>query len=275
MTTEGQHYPDRLKRRVHHFRKFKEEGRRIVMVTAHDFPTGLAAELADVDAVLVGDSLGMVALGFDTTLSVTMEMMLHHTAAVRRAVKTAFLIADMPFLSYQVSVEQAVTNAGRLVQEAGAEAVKLEGCREVLPAIERILAAGIPVLGHIGLLPQSVNKLGGYKIRGRKEDDAELLMQEAKLLEQVGVFAIVLEAVIPSVAAEITRQVKIPTIGIGAGPMCDGQVLVMGDVVGLTAATSPKFAKRYANVLKEMTQAVQAYAHEVREGTFPGTEHTY
>ncbi|MGC8991719.1 MAG: 3-methyl-2-oxobutanoate hydroxymethyltransferase, partial [Verrucomicrobiia bacterium] len=246
MTTDGQQPPEGFKRRVYHFRKFKEQGRRIVMVTAHDYPTALAAEAADVDAVLVGDSLGMVALGFETTLPVTMEMMLHHTAAVQRGVKNAFLIADMPFLSYQSSPAEAVRNAGRFVQEAGAEAVKLEGCRESLPAIERILAAGIPVLGHIGLLPQSVHRFGGYRVRGKTPEDAALLLEEAKLLEKAGVFAIVLEAVVPSVANQITHELNIPTIGIGSGAECDGQVLVISDIVGLTAGRPPKFAKCYA-----------------------------
>jgi len=267
--------PERTKRRVYHFRKFKEEKRRIVFVTAHDYPSGLVADAADVDAVLVGDSLGMVALGFENTLPVTMEMMLHHTAAVRRAVKYAFLVADMPFLSYQTSVEDAVRNAGRFVREAGAEAVKLEGCFEVLPAIERILAAGIPVLGHIGLLPQSIHRLGGYKIRGKTEADTEELLKEAKTLEAAGVFAIVLEAVMAPAAELITRELKIPTIGIGAGSNCDGQVLVFGDVVGLTPMRPPRFAKRYANVLDQMTQAVAQYAKEVREGQFPNHEHEY
>jgi 3-methyl-2-oxobutanoate hydroxymethyltransferase len=267
--------PERTKRRVYHFRKFKEEQRRIVFVTAHDYPSGLVADAADVDAVLVGDSLGMVALGFENTIPVTMEVMLHHTAAVRRAVKYAFLVADMPFLSYQTSVEDAVRNAGRFVREAGAEAVKLEGCFEVLPAIERILAAGIPVLGHIGLLPQSIHRLGGYKIRGKTEADTEELLKEAKTLEAAGVFAIVLEAVMAPAAELITRELKIPTIGIGAGSNCDGQVLVFGDVVGLTPMRPPRFAKRYANVLDQMTQAVAQYAKEVREGQFPNHEHEY
>ncbi|MCX7626027.1 MAG: 3-methyl-2-oxobutanoate hydroxymethyltransferase [Candidatus Sumerlaeaceae bacterium] len=275
MSAENEQPPARLRRRVHHFRKFKEEKRRIVFITAHDFASGLAADKADVDAVLVGDSLGMVALGFDSTLPVTMEMMLHHTAAVRRAVKYAFLIADMPFLSYQISAEDAVRNAGRFVQEAGAEAVKLEGCCEVLPAIERIIAAGIPVLGHIGLLPQAIHRTGGYKVRGRTEQDAEELIREAKLLEEAGAFAIVLEGILPGVAERITQEVKIPTIGIGAGGGCDGQILVFSDVVGLTASRTPKFAKRYATALDDMTRAVSTYAEEVRAGTFPGREHEY
>lgn len=246
-----------------------------MFVTAHDFASGIAADTADVDAVLVGDSLGMVALGFESTLPVTMEMMLHHTAAVRRAVKYAFLVADMPFLSYQTSVEEAVRNAGRFVQEAGAEAVKLEGGRDVLPAIERIIAAGIPVLGHIGLLPQAIHRIGGYKVRGKTEEDAAELVKEAKLLEEAGVFAIVLEGIASKAAKQITCEVKIPTIGIGAGAACDGQILVFSDVVGLTATRVPKFAKRYANVLDDMTRAVMRYAEEVRAGAFPDREHEY
>lgn len=246
-----------------------------MFITAHDFASGIAADNADVDAVLVGDSLGMVALGFQSTLPVTMEMMLHHTAAVRRAVKYAFLVADMPFLSYQTSVEDAVRNAGRFVQEAGAEAVKLEGGRDVLPAIQRIIAAGIPVLGHIGLLPQAIHRTGGYKVRGKTDEDAAELVKEAKLLEEAGVFAIVLEGIASGVAEHITRELKVPTIGIGAGAACDGQILVFSDVVGLTATRVPKFAKRYANVLDDMTRAVMMYAEEVRTGAFPDREHEY
>jgi 3-methyl-2-oxobutanoate hydroxymethyltransferase len=246
-------YPDRAhpKRKVHHFRKLKEEGKRIAVITAYDYPTAYAADSAGVDAILVGDSLGPVALGYQNTLPVTMEMMLHHTAAVRRAVKSAFLIADMPFLSYQISPEEAVRNAGRFVQEAGAEAVKIEGAHDVLPAIERILGAGIPVLGHIGLLPQSIHRRGGYKVRGKDE------------------------AVIPSVAAKITAELKIPTIGIGAGPNCDGQVLVFSDVVGLTIGPVPKFAKQYGNVFQIMKDCVEKYVEEVRSGSFPDEKHQY
>lgn len=274
MTSESQK-SDQPKRRVHHFQRLKAEGQRIVFVTAHDYPTGLAADAAGVDGILVGDSLGMVALGFESTLPVTMEMMLHHTAAVRRAVRRAFLVADMPFLSYQISPEEALRNAGRFVREAGAEAVKLEGASEILPAIEKIIAAGIPVLGHIGLLPQSVHKLGGYRVRGRDPQDAEKLLSEAKLLESAGVFAIVLEAIVPSTAALITQALRIPTIGIGAGLDCDGQILVLGDIVGLTDRSPPRFAKRYANIQDTMTQAVAQYAAEVRSREFPKTEHQY
>jgi 3-methyl-2-oxobutanoate hydroxymethyltransferase len=270
-------YPDRAhpKRKVHYFRKLKEEGKRIAVITAYDYPTAYAADSAGVDAILVGDSLGPVALGYQNTLPVTMEMMLHHTAAVRRAVKSAFLIADMPFLSYQISPEEAVRNAGRFVQEAGAEAVKIEGAHDVLPAIERILGAGIPVLGHIGLLPQSIHRRGGYRVRGKDAEDAERLLAEAQLLESVGVFAIVLEAVIPSVAAKITAELKIPTIGIGAGPNCDGQVLVFSDVVGLTIGPVPKFAKQYGNVFQIMKDCVEKYVEEVRSASFPDEKHQY
>jgi 3-methyl-2-oxobutanoate hydroxymethyltransferase len=275
MTSEAQAAGERTKRRVRYFRKLKGEHRRIVFITAHDYPTGLAAEQADVDGVLVGDSLGMVALGFDTTIPVTMEMMVHHTAAVRRAVRHPFLVADMPFLSCHTSGDDAVRNAGRLVQDGGAEAVKIEGGREALPAIERILAAGIPVLGHLGLLPQSIHRLGGYRVRGRSEDDAELLLEDAKLLQEAGVFAVVLEAVKPEAAARVTEALEIPTIGIGAGAACDGQILVVGDVCGLTDVPPPRFARRYADVLNTMTHAVRQYADDVRSGKFPDEEHQY
>ncbi len=275
MGSETEQVSEQGKKRVTHFRRLKEAQKRIVFVTAHDFPTGLAADAADVDGILVGDSLGMVALGFETTLPVTMEMMLHHTAAVRRAVRRAFLVADMPFLSYHTSIEAAVHNAGRFVREAGAEAVKLEGGRDILPVVEKILAAGIPVLGHIGLLPQSLHRLGGYKIRGRTEEEAEQLLEDARALEEAGVFAVVLEAVASDVAAEITRTLRIPTIGIGAGKECDGQILVLGDICGLTDKKPPRFAKRYADVLEIMKDAVSRYAQEVRGGQFPDEEHTY
>ena len=272
MTSEAQAAGERTKRRVRYFRKLKGEHRRIVFITAHDYPTGLAAEQADVDGVLVGDSLGMVALGFDTTIPVTMEMMVHHTAAVRRALRHPFLVADLPFLACHTSVDDAVRNAGRLVQDGGAEAVKIEGGREALPAIERILAAGIPVLGHLGLLPQSIHRLGGYRVRGRSEDDAELLLEDAKLLQEAGVFAVVLEAVKPQVAARVTEALEIPTIGIGASAQCDGQVLVSYDALGLFDEFVPSFVKRYADLASAITDAAKQYVADVQEGRFPASD---
>ncbi|MCX7018007.1 MAG: 3-methyl-2-oxobutanoate hydroxymethyltransferase [bacterium] len=263
------------KRRVHHFAMLKQRGQKIVMVTAYDYPTGLAADAAGVDAVLVGDSLGMVALGFDQTIPVTMDMMIHHTAAVRRAVKRAFLIGDLPFLSYKVSPEQALTNAGRFVQEAGAEAVKLEGGGEVAPMITKIVTAGIPVMGHIGLMPQSLHKHGGYRVQGRQNETAQMLVEDAKAIEHAGVFALVAEAVDPEAAAEICAAVSIPVIGIGASRICDGQVLVLSDLVGAIPAPPPKFVKRYTSVYDTMEGAIREFCGDVRSGKFPQEQHEY
>jgi 3-methyl-2-oxobutanoate hydroxymethyltransferase len=263
------------KRRVHHFPMLKQRGKKIVIVTAYDYPTGLAADLAGADAILVGDSLGMVALGFGSTIPVTVEIMIHHTAAVSRAAKSAFLIADMPFMSYKISPEQALQTAGRLVQEGGAEAVKLEGGEEVAPAIAKIVAAGIPVMGHVGLMPQSVHRHGGYRVQGRDEETVGELLAAAKAVEDAGAFSVVLEAVDPEVAARITASLSIPTIGIGAGRQCDGQVLVLSDLAGMLPGEPPKFVRRYGTVFETLQQAVQAFAQDVRSGAFPSEEHEY
>ena len=274
MTNESKTARD-PKRRVHHFAMAKQRRQQIVMVTAYDYPTGLAADMAGVDVVLVGDSLGMVALGYDSTIPVTMQIMVHHTAAVRRAVRTAFLVADMPFMSYKESAEQALRNAARLVQDAGAEAVKVEGGSEIAQSIERVVAAGIPVMAHIGLIPQSVHMLGGYRVQGRQEETAKDLLADAKAVESAGAFAVVLEAMDPELAGEITSVLSIPTIGIGAGRSCDGQVLVMSDLVGLSAGLRPKFVKQYATALELMTDALRQYAADVRGGRFPEEKHEY
>jgi 3-methyl-2-oxobutanoate hydroxymethyltransferase len=263
------------KRRVHHFPMLKQRGQKIVVVTAYDYPTGLAADRGGADAVLVGDSLGMVALGYDQTIPVTMQVMTHHTAAVHRGVKRAFLIADMPFLSYKVSAEQAVGNAGRLIQRGGAEAVKMEGGEEVADAIQKVSRAGIPVMAHIGLLPQSVHQLGGYRVQGRQDEAAERLLNDARAVQEAGAFAVVLEAMDPQLATEITSALTIPTIGIGAGRGCDGQVLVLSDLIGLTTTAPAKFVKRYANIFDLMSGAVEQYAGEVRNGSFPEEKHEY
>lgn len=263
------------KRRVHHFPMLKQRGMKIAVVTAYDYPTGLMADAAGADAVLVGDSLGMVALGYDSTIPVTMADMIHHGAAVRRGVKRAFLIVDMPFLSYSVSPEQAVLNAGELMQKAGAEAVKVEGGREIAPAVERIAAAGIPVMGHIGLTPQSVHKLGGYRVQGRHDESAQRLLADARAIEEAGAFSIVLEAMDPEVATEITAALSIPTIGIGASRVCDGQVLVISDLAGLVPGPAPKFVKQYASGYEMLTEAVRQYCDEVRTGKFPEQKHEY
>ncbi len=253
----------------------KRRGELITVVTAYDFPTARLAEQAGVEVLLVGDSVGPVVLGYESTLPVTMEDMLHHTKAVTRAKTSAMVVGDMPFMSYQVSVEQAVRNAGRFVQEAGADAIKLEGGERVAPAVQRIVAAGIPVMGHLGLTPQSVNRLGGYRVQGRGADAESRLLEDAAFLAQAGCFALVLECVPATLAARVTAASPIPTIGIGAGPGCDGQVLVFHDLLGLLPGQPPKFVRRYADLGRLVTEAVAAYATDVRQRPVPGAEHSY
>lgn len=255
--------------------EMKAQGRPIVMTTAYDTPFARLADAAGVDAILVGDSLGMVVLGFETTLPVTMAHLLHHAAAVMRAGPRALVIADMPFLSFQISPRQAVRNAGRLLQEAGVEAVKLEGGERILPAVEAILRADIPVLGHLGLTPQSVHRLGGYRVQGRSREARARLRREARLLEAAGCFGIVLEAIPADLAGEIRAAVRIPTIGIGAGSDCDGQVLVLHDLLGLLPGPAPRFVRRFADLGAAAREGIEAYARAVRAGRFPGPEHTY
>jgi len=247
---------------------------KLAVLTAYDYPTGLLADEAGADIVLVGDSLGMVCLGLPDTLGVTMDDMVHHTKAVARAVKEALVVADMPFLSYQTGIETAVANAGRFLQQAGARAVKLEGGAEFVPHIEAMLAAGIPVMGHLGLTPQQVARLGGFKAQGKTARAAKKLLQDAKALAEAGCFALVLEAVPAEVAERITSQISIPTIGIGAGPGCDGQVLVFHDVLGLCPGLRPSFVKQYTDLWTPAREALAAYCEEVRAGTFPGVTHT-
>ena len=255
--------------------EMKKRSERIVMVTAYDYPFAKLADAAGVDMLLVGDSLGMVVLGFENTLPVTMEHMLHHTQAVARARPAAMLVADMPFMSYQVSPEEALRNAGRLVQSGGAEAVKLEGGERCRRAIEAIAGAGIPVMGHIGLTPQSVHQLGGYRVQGREAGAAEQLLLEAQGLQDSGCFSLVLEAIPLAVAAQITAALRIPTIGIGAGPHCDGQVLVLHDLLGLPGGMVPKFVRRYADLAGMAREALERFVAEVRLGRFPDREHSY
>ena len=255
--------------------EMKKRGERIVMVTVYDHPFAQLADAAGVDVLLVGDTLGMVVLGFDSTLPVTMAHMLHHVAAVARARPAGMVIGDMPFMSYQASVEDAVRNAGRMVQEGGAEAVKLEGGEAVRPMVEAIARAGIPVMGHVGLLPQSVHQLSGYRVQGRDAEAAERLRRDAEALEAAGCFALVLEAIPDSLGREITAGLRIPTIGIGAGPHCDGQVLVLHDLLGLNEAAVPKFVQRYAQLAETTRAALTAYVQDVRSGRFPGKEHSY
>ncbi|QAV34201.1 ketopantoate hydroxymethyltransferase [Fervidobacterium changbaicum] len=245
----------------------------IVMLTAYDYPTAKIASESGVDIILVGDSLGNVVLGYDSTIPVTMEEMLMHIKAVRRGASDAFIVGDMPFLSYEVSIEKAVENAG-LMLKAGANAVKLEGGEEYVETIKQIIRAGIPVMGHLGFTPQSVNLLGGHRVQGKTPESREKLLRDAKALEKAGCFAIVLELVVESVAKEITESVGIPTIGIGAGRFCDGQVLVFHDVVGLSQMNL-KFAKSYANTYEVMLNAVKKYREEVKSKLFPEQTHVF
>jgi len=256
------------------FRQKKERGEPITMLTAYDYPTALAIDQAGVDSILVGDSLAMVVLGYENTLPVTMEEMLHHARAVSRGAKGALLVGDMPFMSYQVSAEEALRNAGRFLQQGGMDAVKLEGGRERVEAIRRIVGAGIPVMGHLGLTPQSVHQLGGFRAQGKTASAAKILLEDALLLEQAGCFSLVLESVPARLAEYISKQVSIPTIGIGAGAGTDGQVLVTHDLLGLFNRFTPKFVKKYANLYTEMNNAFASYVAEVQQKQFPAEMHT-
>jgi 3-methyl-2-oxobutanoate hydroxymethyltransferase len=247
----------------------KKKGEKIVMFTVYDYPNARLVDEAGVDIAFIGDTLGMVVLGYETTVPVTMDEMLHHTKAVARGAKRAHVLADMPFLSYQVSSEDALRNAGRLLQEGGAQSVKLEGGIQVAETVRRIVDAGIPVMGHLGLTPQSINQLGGYKIQGKTPKAAVKLLNDAVALEQAGAYAVVLECVPVHLAKAITDRIGIPTIGIGAGPDCDGQVQVFHDLLGLYQEFLPKHARRYANVGDTIREAVRAYAEDVRAGRFP------
>jgi 3-methyl-2-oxobutanoate hydroxymethyltransferase len=253
-------------------RAMKESGEKIAMLTAYDWPTALLLDRAGLDVLLVGDSVGNNILGYESTIPVTMDEMIHHTRAVRRGVKRALLVGDMPFLSYQTSGEHALANAGRFLKEGGAEAVKLEGGAEMADIISLLVRRGIPVMGHIGLTPQRAAQLGGLKVQGRDEETAQKLLTDAKVLEEAGVFSLVLEAVPWALAKLITERVKVPTIGIGAGPYCDGQVLVVTDMIGLSLGISPKFSKRYTNVAAEIERAAKEFLHDVRSGKFPTVE---
>ncbi|HDN78892.1 MAG TPA: 3-methyl-2-oxobutanoate hydroxymethyltransferase [Chloroflexi bacterium] len=253
----------------------KRKGERITMLTAYDYPTALLVDRAGIDMILVGDSLAMVVLGHENTLAVTMDEMIHHCKAVSRGAKTPFLVGDMPFMSYQVSKTQAVANAGRFLKEGGMDAVKLEGGQEMAETIKAIVDAGIPVMGHIGLTPQSISKLGGYRVQGRDIKAALKLIDDALALEEAGCFSIILEAIPDRVAKLITERVSIPTIGIGAGPHCDGQVLVIHDMVGLFDRFTPKFVKKYTNINVEILKALQGFKEDVEKGIFPGPEHSY
>lgn len=264
-----------MKNTVTTFKQAKEQGEKLTMLTAYDYTTAKLVDEAGIHSILIGDSLGMVCLGYENTLSVTMEDMLHHTKAVARGAKNALVIADMPFMSYQTGWYDAVVNAGRLVKEGGAHAVKLEGGREVCPQIEAIVKASIPVCAHLGLTPQSVNAFGGFKVQGKGEEAAKKLLEEAKAVEEAGAFAVVLECVPEKLAELITKKISIPTIGIGAGAGCDGQVLVYQDMLAMYSDIAPKFVKVFANVGEEMKKGFAAYKKEVQEGIFPAKEHTF
>ena len=273
MSSQTEQRPAKV--RIHHFAKAKSSGSKIAVVTAYDYPTALAADAAGADAILVGDSLGMVALGLDSTIPVTLDMMVHHTAAARRGTTRAFLIADMPFLTYGVTVAESLKNAGRLIQEAGAEAVKVEGGVTMADTIRAMVHAGIPVLAHIGLLPQSIHQVGGFRVQGKDAGMAEKLLQDARAVQDAGAFGVVLEAMPADVAEKISKELTIPTIGIGAGRGCDGQVLVFSDIVGMLPGRVPKFVKKYSDLASEMTRAISDFSGEVRAGTFPSDEQQY
>jgi 3-methyl-2-oxobutanoate hydroxymethyltransferase len=254
--------------------EMKRDRRKIVALTAYDFTTARLLDQAGADILLVGDSLGMVKLAYSSTLPVTVEDMVYHTRLVAQARPTALLVTDMPFLSYQASTEDAIRNAGKMLK-AGAEAVKLEGGKEIVSKIRALREIGIPVMGHIGMTPQSVHAFGGYKVQGRQKAQAAKILSDAKAIEKAGVFAIVLECVPNDLARRISKTIKVPTIGIGAGPSCDGQILVIDDLLGLTPSPLPRFVKRYADLGTVIKRAVAEYAREVRQGKFPDKEHSY
>ena len=256
------------------FRQKKERGEVITMLTAYDYPTAMAMDKAGVDAILVGDSLAMVVLGYENTLPVTMEEMLHHSRAVARGAKSALLVGDMPFMSYQVSVEEATRNAGRFLQQGGMDAVKLEGGRERADAVRAITGAGIPVMGHLGLTPQSINQLGGFRAQGKTASAAKRLLEDAQILEEAGAFSLVLESVPARLGEYISKHISIPAIGIGAGAGCDGQVLVTHDLLGLFERFTPKFVRQYANLHETMHTAFAEYIEDVESKRFPAAEHT-
>jgi 3-methyl-2-oxobutanoate hydroxymethyltransferase len=260
---------------VRNFRRMKQEGKKIAILTAYDFPTAKILDEAGIDSILVGDSSGSVVAGHKTTLPVTMDEMIYLTQNVTRAVRRALVIGDMPFMSYQPSEEVAITNAGRFLKEGGAQAVKLEGGMEVAALIHHMVDFGIPVMGHIGLTPQSVNKFGGYLVMGKTERQQQYLLQSAQALQDAGCFAIVLESVITDVAKEISGSIRIPTIGIGAGPHCDGQVLVISDMIGLFEEFRPKFVRAYANVANIIRKATTEYIDDVKNGKFPNKDESY
>jgi len=266
---------ERKKFTITDFRAKKHEGKKITMLTAYDYPMARLVDEALIDSILVGDSLGMVVLGYDSTVPVTMDEMIHHAKAARRGTRYAFLVGDMPFMSYQISKEDAIRNAGRFMKEAGCDAVKLEGGEESLEVTKAIVDAGIPVLGHLGLTPQTISKLGGYRIQGKDAGAAKKILEDALALEQAGCFAVVLECVPDEVAKVITEKLRIPTISCGAGVYCDGQVLVTNDMVGLFDRFVPKFVKQYIKLSVLISEGVKKYKDEVENALFPDKEHSF
>lgn len=260
---------------IPYLQEMKRTGQKISMVTAYDFPSAMLVERAGIDMILVGDSVGMTVLGMEDTVPVTLDQMVHHTRAVTRGVRHTMVVADMPFMSFNISVEETIRNAGRLIKEARASAVKLEGGAPVVETVAALVQAGIPVMGHLGLTPQTAEQLGGYKVQGRTEEAAVRILEDARALEKAGIFALVLECVPAGLAQEITGELSIPTIGIGAGPACDGQVLVFHDLLGLFERFVPKFVKQYANLGEEIVNALRQYKDDVKTGRFPQEKHTF
>jgi 3-methyl-2-oxobutanoate hydroxymethyltransferase len=255
--------------------EMKEQGVKSTLLTAYDYPTARLLDEAGIDILLIGDSVGNTVLGYENTLPVTMEEMLHHTAAVSRGAEQAMVVADMPFLSYQTTIADAVWNAGLFIKESGAHAVKLEGGRERADAVRAMVETGIPVMGHLGLTPQSVNQFGGFRVQGKTGDAARRLMEDAVILEEAGAFSIVLECIPADVAEDITNNLKIPTLSCGAGPHCSGQVMVIHDMLGCTGKKVPKFVKQYANLHDIIIEALKTFKKEVQDGTFPGPDQCY
>lgn len=264
-----------MKKTTSYFRDAKKTGQKLTMLTAYDYSMAKLVDAAGIDGILVGDSLGMVVLGYDNTLQVTVDDIIHHIKAVARGAQNALIVADMPFLSYHISVEDAILNAGRMIKEGMAHAVKLEGGEEIIDKVRAIINAQIPVMGHLGLTPQSVNVFGGFKVQGKNMAQIEKLIKDAKLLEEAGVFAIVLEGIPKEVAKLITEAVSVPTIGIGAGANCDGQILVVQDLLGMYGNFVPKFVKKYRNLSEEIICAFKQYICEVKSGAFPTDEHSF
>jgi len=260
---------------VKSFIKFKERGEKIAILTAYDFFTARILDQIGIDSILVGDSVNMVFYGSPNTLSITMDQMVYHTQAVTSATKRALVIADMPFLSYQANTSEAISNAGRFLKEGGAGAVKIEGGLEMAETMRRIIEVGIPVMGHIGLTPQSINRFGGYVVRGKSEEERKYLIESAKALEEIGCFSVLLESMPKKLAEEITKSLRVPTIGIGAGAGCDGQVLVINDILGLFEDFQPKFVRRYALLGKKIREASQSYLNDVKSGEFPSDKESY